>query len=88
MEEEKKEGPQEPLFGNRSSPRAENRVPNWGNQQAEEEEDELSDYVDENFDIDETDELWGLNEQMDKFRNFETKDNDIKKIAGNNCPSD
>ena len=74
-----------PIFGNsavQEQPR--NQMPQWGNN----EEDELSDYVDENFEIDETDELWGLNEQMNKFRHFETKDNDIKKIAQNNRPSD
>lgn len=58
-------------------------MPQWGNNS----EDELSDYVDENFEIDETDEHWGLNEQMDKFKRFETKVNDIKKIAQNNRPS-
>lgn len=44
--------------------------------------------MDENFEIDETDERWGLNEQMDKFRHFETKVNDIKNIAQNNQPRD
>ena len=26
--------------------------------------DDLSDYIDENFDLDETDELWGIQNQM------------------------
>ena len=38
----------------------------------------MSDYVDENFEIDETDEYWGLNKQ--EFRNFDPNTNDIIKI--------
>lgn len=47
------------------------------------EEDEMSDYVDENFELDETDEFWGI-ETNDNIKEFLTHDNDIKQVDKKN----
>ena len=51
-------------------------------EEEEEDEDQMSDYVDENFEMDETDEYWGLN----KNPCHEQKSiyNDIKKVDKRN----
>lgn len=61
--------------------------PNSGNSPYE---NELTEYIDENFDIDETDELWGLQSKMNNCFQLNPNKNDIQKINNkhhtNNLP--
>ena len=49
-----------------------------------EEEDEDSDYIDENFEMDETDEFWGINRH--RCGDFIQNTNDIKNMDQKNIP--
>lgn len=42
--------------------------------------DDLSDYIDENFDLDETDELWGIQRQLNNCHMLQPNQNDIAQI--------
>lgn len=41
---------------------------------------DLSDYIDENFDLDETDELWGIQSNMNRCHTLRPNQNNIAQI--------
>ena len=48
-----------------------------GNENNQKDPGELSDYIDENFELDETDELWGIQNKVNNCQNLNPHKNDI-----------